>query len=77
MNAWLSLDFVAKRYGKLPSEVLIVGDDLDLRCAELAVEYETYLNNKNDPTKPPGHNLSQEQMKAMIESVKNKTKDKK
>ena len=60
----------------MPSEVLKFGEDIDLRCAELAVEYETYLNNKNDPGNKENHNLSQDEMKAMIESVRNKKKDK-
>jgi hypothetical protein len=68
----LTLDFVGKRYGKLPSEVMLEGSSLDIWIAELAVGYENYLNKKHagnlGPT--PAPNLSQDEMRAMIERVK-------
>lgn len=71
----LTLDFVSKRYGKLPSEMLEVGSSIDVHIAEIAVEYENYLYKKergdisvNVPK------MSQEQMQAMIDRVKNENK---
>jgi hypothetical protein len=61
------LDFVAKRYGKLPSEVMSTGYTIDLYCGELAVGYERYLANKDNPqAKQPG----QDEMQAMIDNVR-------
>lgn len=71
MNAWLSLDFVAKRYGVLPSVVLDAGYNTDMICANLAVGYENYVAQKHrdgkDPTKPEP---TQEEMLAMIAKVR-------
>lgn len=73
----MTLDFVAKRYGKLPSEVLKTGDTADVQCAELAIRYEAYLNKQaND--KADGkvtHNHSQEDLLNMIKRVKDKNEN--
>jgi hypothetical protein len=70
----LSLDFVAKRYGRLPSEVLESGSSIDLQIANLAVQYENYLHKKhsdqaNGKVTP---NLSQEEMLSMLSAVRNR-----
>lgn len=71
MNAWLSLDFVAKRYGVLPSVVLDSGYNTDMICASLAVGYENYVagmqREGKDPTKAQP---TQEELLAMIQRVK-------
>lgn len=75
MNAWLSLDFVAKRYGTLPSMVLKEGDSLDLKIANLAVQYENYLTKKaSDKAQGKvGSDLTQEEMQGMLDRVKART----
>jgi hypothetical protein len=68
------LDFVAKRYGKLPSEVIESGSSIDLQIANLAVHYENYLHKKHQD-KADGKitpNLSQEEMQAMLDKVRSK-----
>jgi hypothetical protein len=57
------LDFVAKRYGVLPSQVMKLGDSIDMKCANLAVSYESYLNKKQDGgwKDKNDHGYSQEQ----------------
>jgi hypothetical protein len=74
MNAWLTVDFVAKRYGCLPSQVLRSGDSIDIKIAAFAVAYENYLvkkeKNKADGKITP--DLSVDEMKKMIDRVKNK-----
>ena len=74
MDAWLSLDFVAKRYGVLPSVALATGYDTDIICANIAIGYENYLNraqeNGTDPTTPE---LTQEEMLEMIKRARNDT----
>jgi hypothetical protein len=59
----------------LPSEVLNVGWDIDLRCAELSVAYEAFLHKKHEE----GNGVqrqepTQEEMLAMLEKVRNKNK---
>ena len=74
MDAWLSLDFVAKRYGVLPSVALASGYDTDIICANIAVGYENYLNKAQkdgiDPNKP---NPTQDEMLEMIKRARNDT----
>ena len=76
MAAWLSLDFVAKRYGVLPSVVLSAGYDTDIICANIAVGYENYASKCQqdgvDPTKPMP---TQDEMLAMIERTKQRGKN--
>jgi hypothetical protein len=71
LDAWLSLDFIAKRYGVLPSVALATGYDTDIICANIAVGYESYLANKHkDGADPSKATPTQEEMLAMIERVK-------
>jgi hypothetical protein len=72
MNAWLSIDFVAKRYGTLPSTVLKEGDSLDLKVANLAVQYETYLSKKAQGS---GAELTEHDMQGMLDRVKKRAED--
>ena len=71
----LSLDFIAKRYSKLPSEVIESGSSIDLQIANLAIEYESYLTKKAQNSKDGGitSDLSQEEMQAMLDRVRKKT----
>ena len=68
----MTLDFVAKRYGVLPSHVMKFGDSIDVRCANLSVMYESYLNKKNKEgfQDKSDHGLSQEQLVEMMERAK-------
>lgn len=76
MNTWLTLDFVAQRYSLLPSQVLKSGSSLDIQIANLAVGYESYIHekakNSKDGTAKITPNLSQDQMQAMLNSVRKK-----
>ena len=75
MNAWLTLDFVAKRYGILPSELLESGSSIDAKCAVLAVEYETYLTQKAHAKangEPEPNNITTEEMAAMLAATRSK-----
>lgn len=66
------MDFVAKRYGLLPSQVMRLGDSIDIRCANLSVSYETYLSKKHQSGEPVAddHGLTQEQMLEMLRRTK-------
>jgi len=68
------LDGVAQRYGVLPSELLDKGNSLDITIATLAQEYvnrKTAEANGQPGAKKAPH-MTQEQMQAMIDKVKNK-----
>lgn len=70
------LDWVSRRYGVLPSDLLARGDSFDVLVAEVGQKWENYqqqkqLNKqKGQGTAPPAPELSQEQMLAMIDRVK-------
>lgn len=72
MNTWLTMDFVAKRYGLLPSQVLKSGNTLDIQIANLAVSYENYLHKEvNNQTEGKiSSDLTEEQMKSMLNAVR-------
>lgn len=42
-------------------------------CLEIAVGYETYLRKQNEKGHAVGHNLSTEDMKTMLSSVRGQT----
>ena len=70
----MSLDFVAKRYSKLPSEIIESGSSIDLQIANLGIAYENYLHKKhsdqaNGKVTP---DISQEEMQQMLDRVKKK-----
>jgi hypothetical protein len=60
---------MAKRYSKLPSEILGSGDTLDLRIAMTAMEYETWRERKTQKGHTPTHH-SQEYLQERIDAVR-------
>lgn len=62
------LDFVAKRYSTLPSKVVESGDILDIRCAEIAIEYEEYVRKNKGKT--ISHRYSPEDLAKQLASVR-------
>jgi hypothetical protein len=67
------LDFVGKRYGVMPSELLSKGQSIDIWIAQIGVEYENYLHQKaNGKTNltAPTPTVSQEELMTMWKSVK-------
>lgn len=67
------MDVLAKRYAKLPSEILREGSTIDIYCLEVAVGYETYLRKQNESGHTVGHNVSTEEMQQMLNSVRGQT----
>lgn len=61
------MDFIARRYGTLPSIILEKGSSLDIQVAEIAVGYENYVNDKD-----PGKDYSQADLQNMVNKVKEK-----
>lgn len=68
------LDFVAQRYGVLPSELMRRGDSLDMVVAQLGQQWivkkqeEAEARMRGGPK--PAPQLSQEQMMDMIKKVR-------
>ena len=68
------MDFVAKRYGKLPSEIIESGSSIDLQIAQMAIAYENWLSKKHKD-KSDGkisNDLTPEEMQSMLNSVRKK-----
>lgn len=73
-HAWLLLDFVAKRYGCLPSKVLKSGSSIDVECANFAVAYEAHVKKQvENGHKPTKH--SNDQLQAMIDAVRRRDEE--
>lgn len=73
----LTLDFVGRRYSKLPSELLESGSTLDIDCAILGQQYENYSQKKAQKVAngdQVNHDLSPERLQQMMDSVRNAKK---
>jgi hypothetical protein len=66
----LLLDFVAKRYSTLPSKVIESGDIIDIRCAEIALEYEEYVRKNRGKGKTINHRYSPDELAKQMEAVR-------
>lgn len=64
----MTLDFVAKRYGVLPSQLIAQGDTLDLDCANIAVAYEKFV--VENPGVKTNHGKSQQELLQMMERAR-------
>jgi hypothetical protein len=76
----LALDFVAQRYGMLPSQLLLEGNSLDIVVAQQA---QSYTNRKQEEArakaagktiKPDVPHLTEEQMMEMLRKAKEQAK---
>jgi hypothetical protein len=61
---------LAKRYGTLPSKVLESGDIIDLKCAEIAIEYEEYAKKNQGKGRTINHKYSPEELAKQMEAVR-------
>jgi hypothetical protein len=68
VSVWLTVDFVAKRYGVLPSQLLKQGDAIDLKVAEMAVNYEKFVTE--NPGIKTDHGFSSEQLQKKMERAR-------
>lgn len=74
MSMVLSIDAIAKRYSLLPSEVLDRASTFDLVILDTALSYQKYKQDEAEGKKPVPQ-LSQDQMKGMLERVRNGNKN--
>ena len=59
---------MAKRYGKLPSEVLCTADSFDIMIMDVALTYEKYLTDKaHGKATVKTEDFSQDELKSMME----------
>lgn len=66
-----TIDAISKRYGLLPSATMAQATTYDLFVIDAAMAYEKYLADKAEGKKPTPK-LDQQQMKAMMERVRDK-----
>lgn len=76
------IDWVSRRYGVLPSDLLNRGDSFDMMVAEIGQKWDNYQQQKHLNkqkglgTAPPAPELTQSQMLAMINKVKGQNANK-
>ena len=71
----LTIDNLAYRYGKLPSQVLAEATTFDLAVLDISAKWERYQHDKaNGKLKPAGADLSQDEMLAMLQRVREQNK---
>jgi hypothetical protein len=72
----ITLDNLASRYNVLPSEALGRASSFDLYVLNVSTQWHNYKNQEAETQanggKPPTPKLTQEQMKAMIQQVRNR-----
>ena len=71
----ITLHTLAKTYKMLPSEALDKGSTFDLYVMDTFHRYQLYLESKEKGGAPLAPRLSQEQMKSMIDKVRNKPRN--
>jgi len=71
----INIGMIAKQYGQLPSQVRESGTIYDLMIYDVMMSWEQYQQEKAEG-KNHAPQLSQEQMTAMMEKVKQKDKEK-
>ena len=68
-----TVDWVARRYGVLPSKLLHEGDSIDIILAELGQEYENrqqaIAEAKSKGLPPPAPKMTQSEMEEMLANV--------
>jgi len=74
MSMLLSIDAIGKRYSLLPSEVMEKASTFDLVVLDAALGYQSYIQDKAEGKKQTPK-LSQEEMMAALERVRNNGND--
>lgn len=67
------IDALSSRYGRLPSEIISTADTFDVFILNTVLEYENYQYQKEQAKQgkaPMPTNMSQAQMKSMIERAR-------
>ncbi len=64
-------DAMARRYGKLPSQLLKDADSFDIMVMDVGATYEAYQNSKQGKTKGAEF-IDQKQLEEQFKKVKNR-----
>lgn len=71
MVSILQIDGIGKRYGMLPSEVLVRGNTFDLYIMDAALTFENYHNKKAaNNGKPPVPDYTEEELMVILNKAK-------
>ena len=68
----MTLDYVANRYGVLPSQVLREGNSLDVLIADTYQGYQTFLHNKSKGKASVGDQYTQDELLDILNKSKGK-----
>lgn len=66
----IAIDKIAKRYGKLPSEIMAQATAFDFKCMDITESYIAYLKETQKTGRPPPPKLSVKQMQEMLNKTK-------
>lgn len=61
---------MAKRYGKLPSEVLNTATTFDLKCLDITMSWVSYKRIEQETGRPPAPKLTVAQMEAKLKALR-------
>lgn len=66
----MMLDFVAQRYGILPSQLMLQGSSFDIFIAEMAQRYQNRVAETARTGRPPVPDLDTKTLQAMMDRVR-------
>jgi hypothetical protein len=64
------LDMLGQRYSTLPSKLLESGNIVDLKCAEIAIEYGEYQKKNRSAGRNILHKYSADELAKQLEAVR-------
>jgi hypothetical protein len=70
----ITIDNLAHRYSILPSEALSRATTFDLAVLDASAKWERYQHDKANGVKPKEPELTQKEMLAMVQAVKERKK---
>ncbi len=62
MTSIMQIDTIGKRYGLLPSEVIVRADSFDLFIMDAALSFEQYHNQRSETGKAPVPDFSEDEL---------------
>ena len=72
----LTIDRMAKRYGKLPSEIIRDATTFDLQCLDVTMSWVAYQRHVQEHGRPPTPKLSVDQMLEQMKKAKERANGK-
>lgn len=76
---FVTVDWVARRYGVLPSELIRSGSSIDIMIADIGQNWENWQQEKAEAKSrglpPPAPKMTEAEMQAMVDNVKKMKKN--